>query len=197
MPMIARYLAAAVCIVSLGRVVSLAAQNPASPPPVKPGLWETRMSQLDANGHEVPSPELAALAKMPPEMRDKMADAMRARGIQMPDENGAMKACLSKETLDSGTWQQLASDSGCTTTFSTRSSSTWKWHSSCTSLNAESDGETVFSGSESYRTKLTTTATVNGKTNTTTRIVQGKWLSAACGDIKPLAPQPSAPARGR
>ena len=136
MPMIARYLAAAVCIVSLCRVVSLAAQNPASPPPVKPGLWETTMSQLDANGHEVPSPELAALAKMPPEMRDKMADAMRARGIQMPDENGAMKACLSKETLDSGTWQQLASDSGCTTTFSTRSSSTWSSKARQRALNA-------------------------------------------------------------
>ena len=63
--MIARYLAASVCIVSLGRVVSLAAQNPVSPPPVKPGLWETTISQLDANGHEGPSPELAALAKMP------------------------------------------------------------------------------------------------------------------------------------
>jgi hypothetical protein len=61
---------------------------------VKPGLWETTISQLDANGHEVPSPELAALAKMPPEMRDKMAEAMRARGVQLPDENGAMKACL-------------------------------------------------------------------------------------------------------
>ena len=32
---------------------------------MKPGLWETTISQLDANGHEVPSPELAALAKMP------------------------------------------------------------------------------------------------------------------------------------
>ena len=197
MSMIARSLAASVCVVSLVRVVSLAAQNPLSPPPVKPGLWETRMSQLDANGQEVPSPELAALAKMPPEMRAKMAEAMRARGVQLPDENGTMKACLSRETLDSGTWQQLASESGCTTTFSARSSSTWKWHSSCASLNAESDGETVFSGSESYRTKLTTTATVRGKTNTSTRIVQGKWLSAACGDIKPLTPPPPAPARGR
>jgi uncharacterized protein DUF3617 len=195
MTMIARCLAASVCVVTLVRVVSLAAQNPVALPPVKPGLWETRMSQLDANAQEVPSPEFAALAKMPPEMRAKMAEAMRARGVQLPDENGTMKACLSRETLDAGTWQQLASESGCTTTFSTRSSSTWKWHSSCASLNTESDGETVFSGSESYRTKLTTTATVRGKTNTSTRIVQGKWLSAACGDIKPLTPPP--PARGR
>lgn len=191
--MIARNLAGSVCIVSIAGVVALAAQNPV--PPVKPGLWETRMSQLDASGQEVPSPELAALAKMPPEMRAKMAEVMRARGVQLPEENGAIKACLSKETLDSGTWQQLASESGCTTTFSARSGSTWKWHSTCPSLHAESDGETVFDGSESYRTKVTTTATVNNKTTTTTRVVQGKWLSASCGDIKPL--QPPSPARGR
>jgi uncharacterized protein DUF3617 len=197
MPTIARSLAAAVIVVSLVRVASLASQNPVSPPPVKPGLWETRMSKLDANGQEVPSPELAALAKMPPEMRAKMADAMRARGVQLPDENGTMKACLSRETLDAGTWQQLASESGCTTTFSVKSSSTWKWHSSCAALNTESDGDTVFSGSESYRTKVTTTTTVGAKTNSSTRIVQGKWLSATCGDVKPLTPPPAAPARGR
>jgi hypothetical protein len=153
------------------------------------------MSQIDANGQEVPSPELAALSKMPPEMRAMMAETMRARGVQLPDENGAVKACLSKETLDSGAWQQLASESGCVTTFTTRSSSTWKWHSACASLHSESDGETVFSGSEGYRTKVTTTSTLSGKTTSTTRVVQGKWISAACGDIKPLAAPP--PARGR
>src|SRR6476646_1625441 len=78
---IPKNLTVAMMAVAVARVVSLAAQNTLPVPPVKPGLWETKMSQLDANGREVPSPELAALSKMPPEMRDKMADAMRARGI--------------------------------------------------------------------------------------------------------------------
>jgi hypothetical protein len=47
-----------VCLVSLAAVASPAAQNSIPVPPVKPGLWETRMSQLDADGKEVPSPEL-------------------------------------------------------------------------------------------------------------------------------------------
>jgi len=63
----------------------------------------------------------------------------------------------------------------------------------CTSIHSQSDGETAFSGSESYRTKVTTTSTIAGKTRTTTRIVQGKWIGAACGDIKPLI----APSSGR
>ncbi len=179
-------LSVAIVAVGLALIVSLAAQNTLPVPPVKPGLWETKISQLDANGREVPSPELAALSRMPPETRARMAEAMRARGVQMPDENGVMKTCLTKETFESGAWQQMASESGCTTTFSTRSASAWKWHSSCAALNAESDGETVFNGAEGYRTKMTTTVTVRGTTNTSTRIVQGKWLGAACGDVKPL-----------
>jgi hypothetical protein len=193
--MTAKRLLIPVCVVSLAGVASLAAQNSIPVPPVKPGLWETRMSQLDANGQEVPSPEFAALSKMPPEQREKMAEAMRARGVQLPDANGTMKACLSKESFDSGAWQQLAAQSGCVTTFSTRTNSAWKWHSACASLHSESDGETAFSGSESYRTKVTTTSTIAGKTRTTTRIVQGKWIGAACGDIKPLIAPPSG--RGR
>jgi len=31
-------------------------------------------------------------------------------------------------------------------------------------------------------------ATVTGKTNTSTRIVQAKWVGADCGDIQPFAP---------
>ena len=193
--MTAKRLVTSVCLVSLAGLGSLAAQNSIPIPPVKPGLWETRMSQLDANGQEVPSPEFAALSKMPPEQRKMMAEAMRARGVQLPDANGTMKACLSKELLDSGVWQQLAAQSGCVTTFSTRTNSDWKWHTACASLQSESDGETAFSGSESYRTKMTTTSTIAGQKRTTTRIVQGKWVGAACGDVKPLMAPPSG--RGR
>jgi hypothetical protein len=53
---------------------------------------------------------------------------------------------------------------------------------------SETDGEAVFTSSESYRTKVTTTAEVMGKTKTSTRIVQAKWLGADCGDIKPFTP---------
>jgi hypothetical protein len=171
------------------------AAGPLPVPPVKPGLWEARMSSLDADGHELPRPEQAAMARMPPEARARMAEAMKARGLSMPDANGGTKVCLTKDMFDSGKWQQMATDSGCTTNYSTLSGSTWKFHSSCAALKSESDGEIVFSGPESYRTKVTTTATVTGKMNTSTRIVQAKWLAADCGDIKPFTPPPAAPAR--
>jgi len=173
-------------VLSCVALVVAAGQLPA--PPVKSGLWETRMSALDAEGHEVAPPEPAPLSKMAPEARARMADAMKARGLSMPDASGATKACFTKETFESDTWQQMASDAGCTTKYSTRSSATWKWHSSCTSLNSESDGEVVFNSPESYRVKVTTTAMVMGKPNTSTRIVQAKWLGPDCGDVKPFTP---------
>jgi hypothetical protein len=159
-------------------------------PPVKPGLWEARMSTLDADGHQMAAPEPAALSRLSPEARARMADAMKARGISMPDANGASKVCLTKEIFESGRWQQMASQSGCTTNYSTTAGATWKWHSSCTALKSESDGEAVFSGAESYRIKVTTTSTATGQTKTSTRIVQSKWLGADCGEVKPFAPPP-------
>lgn len=136
-------------------------------------------------------PEQAALARMSPEARARMAEMMKGRGVSMPDARGATRVCVTKEQFESGGWQQMAADSGCTTTFSARSGSTWKWHSTCTKLQSESDGEAVFSGPESYRTKMTTTATVRGKKSTVTRMAQAKWLGAGCGDVKPFMPTDS------
>jgi hypothetical protein len=178
---------AASSVLSCLALVAVAA-GPLPVPPVKPGLWEARMSALDADGKEMAPPELAALSRLSPEAKARMADAMKARGVSMPDVNGATKTCLTKEMFESGAWQQKASEAGCTTNYSTLSGTTWKWHSSCTALKSESDGEAVFNSAESYKTKVTTTATLNGKTKTSTRIVQGKWLGADCGDIKPYAP---------
>jgi hypothetical protein len=178
---------AASSLLSCVALVALAPE-PLPVPPVKPGLWEARSSALDADGHVMASPEQAALSRLPPEARARMAEVMKARGIAMPDANGATKVCLTKEMFESGGWQQTASDAGCTTAFSSRSGSTWKWHSICTKFQSESDGETVFTSPESYRITVTTTMTLKGKTNTSTRIVQAKWLGAACGDIKPITP---------
>src|SRR5262245_21647318 len=120
-------------VVSASSAAFLGAQTP----PVKPGLWETRSAQVDASGKEVPPPEVAAFARMNPQARAQMAEMMKARGVQLPDENGVVKTCLTRELLDSPEWQQMAAQTGCTTSYSTRSSTLWKWHSACPSLKSE------------------------------------------------------------
>src|SRR4029078_13290313 len=108
---------------------------------------------------------------------EKMAEAMRGRGVQLPDANGTMKTCLSKESFDSGAWQPLAAQAACVNTFSRRTTSHWKWPSACASSHSESDGETAFSGSESYRTKVTTTSTIARKTRAPDRIRPGHGVA--------------------
>jgi hypothetical protein len=106
------------------------------------------MSALDADGHEIAPPEQAALSRLSPEARARMAEAMKAGGVSMPDTNGATKVCLTKEMFESVRWQQMPSEAGCTTNYSTLSGTSWKWHSSCAALKSESDGEAVFSRSK-------------------------------------------------
>lgn len=174
-----------------GVMLATVAAEPFPAPPVKTGLWAIKSSARDADGRDVAPPEQAAFARMSPEARARMAEMMKGRGVAMPDADGTTKVCLTKEMFDSGTWQQAAADSGCTTAYGSRTGSTWKWHTSCTRMQSESDGEVVFNSPESYRTTLTTTMVMRGQKNTTTRVVDSRWLSASCGDVKPLTPPPA------
>ena len=43
----------------------------------------------------------------------------------------------------------------CKPTFSTRTSSNWKWHTSCPKSGYEADGEAIFNDPENYTVKST------------------------------------------
>jgi hypothetical protein len=158
---------------------ALAADNIA--PPIKPGLWQIT-SEQNVNGKQVPDP-VAMMQNLPPAVREQMAEMMKARGIDMSGAGGT-RVCLSKESLDQGQWQSLAKD--CSTKILSRSSASWKWHSSCPQLSVESDGETLFTDAENYTLKVNTTMNVGGKPTTSQRNMTGKWLGADCGDLKPV-----------
>ena len=172
---------------ALGSIAMLAQGAGSMPaPPIKMGLWEVKTSVLDASGKPQAPPEQAAMANMPPEIRERMAEMMKARGVSMPDPNGVMKVCQTKESMNSGRWQALAASAGCTSDYSTQSADHWKFHSSCPKLKSESDGEVVFSNPENYTTKVTTSSKLMGKDSTQTRVMVSHWLGANCGDIKPF-----------
>ena len=150
-------------------------------PPIKPGLWQVT-SEQSANGKQAPDP-VAMMQSLPPEVRARMEEMMKARGVDMSGAGGT-RVCLSKESLDQGQWQSVAKD--CTTKIISRSTASWKWHSSCPESGVESDGETLFTDAENYKVKLTTTMTMGGKPSTSQRNMTGKWLGADCGDLKPV-----------
>jgi hypothetical protein len=147
--------------------------------PIKPGLWQIQMER-ETNGQK--SPDMSERMKnMPPERRAQVEAALKQRGMEAT--GNTVKVCQTREMLDQSKFVNPLPD--CKTTYSSRTNSSWKSHTSCSQLHLESDSEITFSGSENYSMKSTSTIQSAGQTKTTHMTRTGKWLSADCGDIKP------------
>jgi hypothetical protein len=148
--------------------------------PVKPGLWEVHVDRT-IDGQKAPGME-ERFKNMPPERRQQMEEMMKARGI---DQSGnVMKVCHTKETLDRSRFSNAMPD--CKTTFGQSSGSVWKGHTTCARMHLESDTEIKFTGSKSYTSKTSSVSEIGGRTRKSEIVTSGKWLSADCGDVKPL-----------
>ena len=162
----------------------------AQAPPLKPGLWEVQ-SEREVNGQKTTSPA-NRMKSMPPETRARMEAMMKERGMAL-GPGGANRICMSKESLDSGQWQSQAQAAGCKTDYRTRTSSAWKWHASCPSMQSESDGEIAFLSPENYTVNVATTMTMHGEAKMSHMTMKGKWLGTDCGDLKPISPPKAKP----
>lgn len=174
-------------LVPLSPLLLLACLGPAvqaqTAPPIKPGLWQVQSERL-VNGQKAPDPS-QRMKDMPPEVRARLEAAMKERGVDASmGAGGAMKICLSRESLDQGQWQ--GQQQRCKTDFGTRSASSWKWHSVCTEPASETDGEAIFATPESYSVKTSTTMAIKGQTRTSQMTINAKWLGADCGTLKPV-----------
>jgi len=170
-----------------GVVVLIHGAAQAQSPPIKPGLWQVR-TQREVDGQRMQMPDMSEhLKNMSPQQRQMMEAMMKQRGVDM-GAGGDMRICLSKESLDAGHWQRQQGT--CKTDYGSRTSSTWKWHTSCTDPASETDGEATFTSSDSYTVKTATTMSVQGQPRTTRMVLDSKWVGADCGDVKPITPRP-------
>ncbi len=174
-------------LITLGALLAAApAAYAQTKSPMKPGLWEMHVERMQ-NGQKAPDPAdrmQERMKSMPPEKRKQFEDMMKRQGIST-DDHGAMKVCYSKKMVDSA---GLADQGGCKTSFSNRTSTNWKWHSSCPALGYEGDGEATFSNSDNFVVKSTGVSTAGGKSQSSSSVRTGKWLSTDCGDLKPVEP---------
>lgn len=162
------------------------ASHAADTPPIKPGLWQVR-SERAVDGVKAP-PMAAQMNNLPPEVRKQMEAMMKQKGVDMSGGAGDIKLCLSKESLDQNQWlAQKNGDKNCKTEIKSRSSNRWTWHSSCLDPKSETDGEAVFNSPERYTMKMATIMTMNGETKTMNMTNTSNWLSANCGDLKPVS----------
>ena len=150
-------------------------------PPMKTGLWQIHVDS-DMDGKK--GPDMSERMKnMGPEARQKMEAAMKEHGMDSGDMS-RRKVCYTRAMLDRGRWAEQ--QGVCKTDYSTRSASSWKWHSSCKQIGYEGDGEATFSDSENYVVKSTGTIAHGAKSQTTQMTITAKWLGSDCGDIKPI-----------
>ena len=146
---------------------------------MKPGLWEMTVHN-------------DMLKKMPTLPPAQLAE-MKKRGITMPEmKNGAaiQKVCITKEMAERQTkYASQSNPAGCKESNMVKSGNAYSMELVCDSpmlkgtgtIKGSLNGDTLMS---TYDFKGTShNRPINHHTETT-----GKWLSADCGDIKPIVP---------
>ncbi len=168
----------------------LLAAPPALAQNLKPGLWEINNKMQSSSGQmeKAMAESQKQMAALPPEQRKMMQDMMAKQGLSMgPGAGGnmAVKICMTKEMAERN--ELPAQQGDCKTTNSPRSGNTMKMSFACTQPPSSGEGTVTFVSPEAYTMKMTMKSMMQGKPETMTMDGGGKWLSADCGNIKPLA----------
>jgi len=168
----------------------LIAGLPAMGQSLKPGLWEIN-SKIggSAETDSAMAQMQQQLAGMPPAQRKQMEDMLAKQGMSMGAGAGggiSAKICMTKEMAERNEVPQPRQGS-CTSSVSPRTGNTQKISYTCTQPPSSGEGQLTWQGSEAYTMKMVTSSSVKGKPEKMTLDGTGKWLSANCGAIRPLA----------
>ncbi|WP_332774558.1 DUF3617 domain-containing protein [Polaromonas sp.] len=171
--------------------LTLAMAAGASAQTMKPGLWEIHNKMQSGSGEmeKAMADMQKQMAGMPPEQRKQMQDMMGKQGMAM-GQGGAggmsVKMCMTKEMAERN--EMPAQQQGdCKTTHSPRSGNTMKFAYTCAQPPSSGEGQITYVSDTAYTMKMVTTTTVKGKAEKMNMDASGKWLSADCGNVKPIA----------
>ncbi|WBY00383.1 DUF3617 domain-containing protein [Ramlibacter tataouinensis] len=171
-------LAFAFALTAAGALAPAAAQST-----LKPGLWEIEQRfQGNPELDEAMKEMREQMASMPPEQRKQMEAMMARQGVQMSGKG--VRMCMTREMVERN---DVAGPQGdCRTTQQQRSGNTTKVVFTCTNPPSRGESQITMKGNEAYTARTTITSTERGKTETTNMESSGKWLSADCGNVKPV-----------
>jgi Protein of unknown function (DUF3617) len=156
-------------------------------PRIKPGLWQIQVER-EEDGKKMPDASERMrehMKSMTPERRKQFEESMKARGVDL-GAGGAVKLCYSQKMLENHAW---ADQGTCKVDYTNRSATSWKWHASCPELHYQGDGEASFPDPQSFVVKSSGVSTNGSKNLSMNSTRTGKWLSADCGDVKPMDSQ--------
>lgn len=145
---------------------------------MKPGLWEMGMKS-DA-------------FKNMPQMSPQQMEQMRKMGVNVPQiKDGAMisQVCITKEMAKQDTPPMEANEAGCQAKNHQRSGSSYSVDIVCDGAGMKGTGKAkgTFVGDTSFSSTYEFKGTAHGQPVNTRSENTGKWLSADCGKIKPIA----------
>lgn len=146
---------------------------------MKPGLWEMTIK----------SDMMAAMPKLSPQELKQMRDM----GIQMPDmQNGGMvqKICITKEMAElQEPGMADAKEMGCEAKNYKKTGAQYSLDLVCNSADMKGKGtiKGAFSGNDKFSSTYQFTGIAHGQKVDQKHETTGKWLSADCGRVKPVA----------
>ena len=150
-----------------------------------PGLWEHTMKSQDGQMEAAMAQMQKQMESMPPEQRKRIEEMMASRGVKTGAQGTTAKFCLSKEQAAKGAEPHMSGD--CSRQDLTRSGNTIKYSFECSKPRPmKGEGEMTFASDKAYSGRSTVSSQVNGQPRQMSMEMSGKWLSADCGDIKPM-----------
>jgi hypothetical protein len=160
-------------------------------PSVAPGLWEYRsaMNTNDPAMQQAMAQAQKALASMPPEQRRQMEQMMAAQGMSFGASGSggpstSFRVCI---TPEQAARQELPPpDDKCTHRITGRTANSMKFAIECPAEKTRGEGEMVFSNARAYDGRFTMQQVQGGKTMKMESTIAARWVSADCGNIKPV-----------
>jgi hypothetical protein len=145
---------------------------------MKPGLWEMTMK----------SDMIKAMPKISPEQMEQM----RKMGLPIPSfQDGGMttKACISKAMAERDHPPEMnRKEAGCESRNFKQSGSDYSVDIVCDGSDLKGNGKSTghFSNGENFTSTYDFKGVAHGRPVNQHHETSGKWLSADCGDVKPM-----------
>ena len=162
---------------------------PAGAQIMKPGLWSlsNRMTSNDPQLAQAMSAMQQHMANMSPEQREQMQKMMQQNGVQLDiGAGGAVqtKMCMTREMAERKEFPVQQGD--CKQTFTQQSSTRGHIAFTCTKPKVSGEGDVTADSDTSYRAHMKIKSEEQGRDRVVDMDVTGKWLSADCGNIRPI-----------
>jgi hypothetical protein len=149
---------------------------------VKTGLWESTVVTNASGAPPVPDD---VMARLTPEQQQKMAAAMEASKAHAAQPH-TTRFCLTQDKMDRGFQQDHSDRPNCKQTVVTNTASVLEVQQEC----SNDMGKSVMTfhyqaiNSETVTGKIHTVMTGGNRSMVADSTLQGKWISASCGDVK-------------